>query len=169
MYKRQEVATRDEIIERLQIMMQEQREQHSRELMKAQGKHIKELDEARKEISRLSQMIKKACAWLPLLKELFRMERLCHIVGFSTEQTAKLMLGEKIEHNGTLYSEEYKRNFATDKVTAQIVTDSTVGKNKLMLIINQKNVSDWFREQFSKLYQRIQPKEGQKRSKGFSL
>ena len=66
------------------------------------------------------------------------MERLCHIVGFSTEQTAKLMLGEKIEHNGTLYSEEYKRNFATDKVTAQIVTDSTVGKNKLMLIINQK-------------------------------
>ena len=165
----EEVATRDEIIERLQIMMQEQREQHSRELMKAQGKHIKELDEARKDISRLSQMIKKACAWLPLLKELFRMERLCHIVGFSTEQTAKLMLGEKIEHNGTLYSEEYKRNFATDKVTAQIVTDSTVGKNKLMLIINQKNVSDWFREQFSKLYQRIQPKEGQKRSKGFSL
>lgn len=166
---RDEIVARDESIERLQIMMQEQREQHSRELMKAQGKHIKELDEARKEISRLSQMIKKACAWLPLLKELFQMERLCHIVGFSTEQTAKLMLGEKIEHNGILYSEEYKRNFATDKVTAQIVTDSSVGKNKLMLIINRKNVSDWFREQFSKLYQKIQPKEEQKRSKGFSL
>ncbi len=26
----------------------------------------------------------------------------CRVVGFSTEQTAKLMLGEKIEHNGTL-------------------------------------------------------------------
>jgi len=38
-----------------------------------------------------------------------------------------------------------------------------------MLIINQKNVSDWFRELFSKLYQRIQLKEVQKRSKGFSL
>ena len=37
-----------------------------------------------------------------------------------------------------------------------------------MLIINQKNVSDWFRELFSKLYQRIQLKEVQKRSKGFS-
>lgn len=166
---RDEVVARDESIERLQIMMQEQREQYSRELVKVQGKHIKELDETRKEISRLSQMIKKACAWLPLLKELFRMERLCRVVGFSTEQTAKLMLGEKIEHNGTLYSEEYKRKFVTDKVTAQIVTDSTVGKNKLMLIINRKNVSDWFREQFSKLYQRIQPKEEQKRSKGFSL
>jgi FtsZ-binding cell division protein ZapB len=166
---RDEVVARDESIERLQIMMQKQREQYSRELVKVQGKHIKELDETRKEISRLSQMIKKACAWLPLLKELFRMERLCRVVGFSTEQTAKLMLGEKIEHNGTLYSEEYKRNFVTDKVTAQIVTASTVGKNKLVLIINRKNVSDWFREQFSKLYQRIQPKEEQKRSKGFSL
>ena len=163
---RDEVVARDESIERLQIMMQKQREQYSRELVKVQGKHIKELDETRKEISRL---IKKACAWLPLLKELFRMERLCRVVGFSTEQTAKLMLGEKIEHNGTLYSEEYKRNFVTDKVTAQIVTASTVGKNKLVLIINRKNVSDWFREQFSKLYQRIQPKEEQKRSKGFSL
>ena len=166
---RDEVVARDESIERLQIMMQKQREQYSRELVKVQGKHIKELDETRKEISRLSQMIKKACAWLPLLKELFRMERLCRVVGFSTEQTAKLMLGEKIEHNGTLYSEEYKRNFVTDKVTAQIVTASTVGKNKLVLIINRKNVSDWFREQFSKLYQRIQPKEEQKRSKGFTL
>ena len=166
---RDEVVARDESIERLQIMMQKQREQYSRELVKVQGKHIKELDETRKEISRVSQMIKKACAWLPLLKELFRMERLCRVVGFSTEQTAKLMLGEKIEHNGTLYSEEYKRNFVTDKVTAQIVTASTVGKNKLVLIINRKNVSDWFREQFSKLYQRIQPKEEQKRSKGFSL
>lgn len=162
---RDDVVARDESIERLQIMMQKQREQYSRELVKVQGKHIKELDETRKEISRLSQMIKKACAWLPLLKELFRMERLCRVVGFSTEQTAKLMLGEKIEHNGTLYSEEYKRNFVTDKVTAQIVTASTVGKNKLVLIINRKNVSDWFREQFSKLYQGYNRKRSRKGAK----
>ena len=138
--------------------------------LKQENQQLRDEVVARDEsIERLQIMIKKACAWLPLLKELFRMERLCRVVGFSTEQTAKLMLGEKIEHNGTLYSEEYKRNFVTDKVTAQIVTASTVGKNKLVLIINRKNVSDWFREQFSKLYQRIQPKEEQKRSKGFSL
>ena len=165
----EEVANRDESIERLQAMMRGQQEQHRRELTEMQGKHIKELDETRKQVSRLTGMIEKACAWLPMLKELFRMERFCRVVGFSTEQTAKLMLGEKIEHSGTLYSGEYKRNFATDKVTAQIVTDSTVGKNKLTLIINRKNVSDWFKEQYSKLYQRIQPKEVQKRSKGFSL
>ena len=59
------------------------------------------------------------------------MERLCRVVGFSTEQTAKLMLGEKIEHNGTLYSEEYKRNFVTDKVTAQIVTNFNCWKEQI--------------------------------------
>lgn len=58
---RDEVVARDESIERLQIMMQKQREQYSRELVKVQGKHIKELDETRKEISRLSQMIKGLC------------------------------------------------------------------------------------------------------------
>lgn len=42
-------------------------------------------------------------------------------------------------------------------------------EGQISLIINQKNVSDWFRELFSKLYQRIQLKEVQKRSKGFSL
>ena len=98
------------------------------------------------------------------------MERLCRVVGFSTEQTAKLMLGEKIEHNGTLYSEEYKRNFVTDKVTAQIVTASTVGKNKLVLIINRKNVSDWFRgSSLANSIKGYNRKEEQKRSKGFSL
>lgn len=43
---RDEVVARDESIERLPIMMQEQREQHRRKLVKMQGKHIKELDEA---------------------------------------------------------------------------------------------------------------------------
>lgn len=152
---RDEVVARDESIERLQIMMQEQREQYSRELVKVQGKHIKELDETRKEISRLSQMIKKACAWLPLLKELFRMERLCHVVGFSTEQTAKLMLGEKIEHSGILYSEEHKRNFQVDKITAQVLKNSNADKSKMFLYIDGQSISDWFKEQFCKLRQTI--------------
>ena len=167
---RDEVVARDESIERLQIMMHDQREQYSRELMKVQGKHIKELDEARKEMSRLSQMLKKACAWLPLLKELFRMERLCRIVGFSTEQTAKLMLGERIEHNGILYSEEHKRNFQADKITAQVLKTSNADKSKLFLYINGQSISDWFKEQFCKLRQTVSPPmQAQRKSNGMKL
>lgn len=166
---RDEVVARDESIERLQIMIQEQREQHSRELAKVQGKYIKELDEARKEVSRLARMIEKACAWLPLLKELFRMERLCRVVGFSTEQTAKLMLGEKIEHNGTLYSEEHKRSFKAKQVMAQVLKNSGIDRNRLFLHVNGQSLSDWFKEQLDKLRPTIDVKQEQKRNKGFRL
>ena len=155
----EEVASRDESIERLQATMREQQEQHCRELAEIQGKHVKELDEIQKQVSRLARMIEKACAWLPMLKELFRMERLCRAVGFSTEQTAKLMCGEKIEHSGTLYSEEHRRNFKAEKVTAQVLKNSDVDRNRLFLRIDGQSISDWFKEQFNKLRQNIQPKQ----------
>lgn len=165
----EEVANRDESIERLQAMMREQQEQHHRELTEAQGKHIRELDETKKQVSRLARMIEKACAWLPMLKELFRMERLCRVVGFSVEQTAKLMSGEKIEHSGTLYSEEHKRNFKAEKVTAQVFKNTDVDRNKLFLHINGQSISDWFKEQFNKLCRNMQPGQEQKRNKGVRM
>ncbi|MCM0239517.1 plasmid recombination protein [Bacteroides fragilis] len=155
----EEVASRDESIERLQAMMREQREQHRRELSETQGKHIRELDETKKQVSRLARMIEKACAWLPQLKELFRMERLCRVVGFSAEQTAKLMCGERIEYSGTLYSEEHRRNFKAEKVTAQVFKNTDVDRNKLFLHINGQSISDWFKEQFNKLCRNMQPKQ----------
>ena len=56
----------------------------------------------REEILRFTHMIEKAYEWLPHLKELFRIERLCRLVGFSVEQTAKLMFGEPIEYSGII-------------------------------------------------------------------
>lgn len=165
----EEVANRDESIERLQAMMREQQEQHRRELTEIQGKHIRELDETKKQVSRLARMIEKACAWLPQLKELFRMERLCRVVGFSSEQTAKLMCGERVEHSGTLYSEEHRRNFKAEKVTAQVFKNTDVDRNRLFLHINGQSISDWFKEQFNKLCRNMQPKQEQKRNKGVRM
>lgn len=164
-----EVATRDESIERLQAMMREQQEQHRRELTEVQGKHIRELDETKKRVSRLARMIEKACVWLPMLKELFRMEKLCRVVGFSAEQTAKLMSGERVEYCGTLYSEEHKRNFKAEKVTAQVLKNTDVDRNKLFLHIDGQSISDWFKEQLNKFCRNIQPGQEQKRNKGVRM
>ena len=165
-----EVTTRDESIERLQAMMREQQEQHRRELTEEQGKHILELDKTKKQVSRLARMIEKACEWLPQLRELFRMERLCHVVGFSAEQTAKLMCGEKIEHNGTLYSEEHKLKFRANKVTVQVFKNTDVDRNKLFMHVNGQDISEWFKEQFGKLRQAIhQPARSQRKREGFKL
>ena len=164
----EEVTSRDESIERLQTMMREQQKQHRKELTEVQAKHIEILNERDKEISRLNRIIEKACKWFPYFMELLRIEKLCRLVGFNQELTNKLVKGEPIVCSGNLYSEEYRRKFATEKTGFQVVKNPT-DNTKLVLSINRQPISEWFKEQFNKLHQNIQSKQEQKRSKGFKL
>ena len=164
----EEVTSRDESIERLQTMMREQQKQHRKELTEVQAKHIEILNERDKEISRLNRIIEKACKWFPYFMELLRIEKLCRLVGFNQELTNKLVKGEPIVCSGNLYSEEYRRKFATEKTGFQVVKDPT-DNTKLVLSINRQPISEWFKEQFNKQHQNIQSKQEQKRSKGFKL
>lgn len=161
----EEVATRDESIEKLQTMMQEQQKQHCKELTEVQAKHIELLNEKDKKISRLNRIIQKACVWVPLLKELFLIEKMCRLIGFTAEQTATLVVGASLEYSGKLHSEEYCRNFAADRVLVQVKAEPA-DRNKLFLSINRINISDWFKEQFDKLKQPSQVKLEQKKNRG---
>ena len=164
----EEVTTRDESIEKLQTMVQEQQKQHRKELTEVQAKHIEILNERDKEISRLNRIIEKACKWFPYFMELLRIEKLCRLVGFNQELTDKLVKGEPIVCSGNLYSEEYRRKFTTEKAGFQVVKNPT-DNTKLVLSINRQPISEWFKEQFNKQHQNIQSKQEQKRSKGFKL
>ena len=164
----EEVTTRDESIEKLQTMVQEQQKQHRKELTEVQAKHIEILNERDKEISRLNRIIEKACKWFPYFMELLRIEKLCRLVGFNQELTDKLVKGEPIVCSGNLYSEEYRGKFTTEKAGFQVVKNPT-DNTKLVLSINRQPISEWFKEQFNKLHQNIQSKQEQKRSKGFKL
>lgn len=153
-----EVAARDESIEKLQTNIQRMQEQHRTELLNIQSEHTKE-------VSRLNRIIQKACSWVPLLRELFRMEKFCRLLGFTSEQTASLITGASLEYSGKLRSQEHGRDFTANRVIAQIGTEPT-DKSKLFLSINRINVSDWFKEQFDRLTQSIQVKQEQKKNRG---
>lgn len=150
----QEVAARDESIENLQTNMQRMQEQHRTELLNIQAEH-------HKEVSRLNRIIQKAFTWIPLLKELFRMEKMCRLIGFTPEQTAILISGSPLEYSGKLRSQEHGRDFTANRVVAQIGAEPT-DKNTLFLSINRVNVSDWFKEQFGKMIQSVQMKQERK-------
>lgn len=154
----QEVAARDESIENLQTNLQHMQELHRTELLNIQSEHTKE-------VSRLNRIIQKACSWVPLLRELFRMEKFCRLLGFTPEQTATLITGTPLEYNGKLHSQEHGQNFTANRVVAQIGTEPA-DKSKLFLCINCINVSDWFKEQFNRLNQPRQLIQEQKKSKG---
>lgn len=152
-----EVAARDESIENLQTNIQRMQEQHRTELLNIQSEHTKE-------VSRLNRIIQKACAWVPLLRELFRMEKFCRLLGFTPEQTATLIAGAPLGYSGKLCSQEHGRDFTANCVIAQIATEQT-DKSKLFLSINRINVSDWFKEQSKKLKQPLRLKQREKSSK----
>ena len=168
-----EVADHEETIEALQDRIQTMQTEHSRQMLNMQQKHIKELQvrdtEHKKEVSRLTRLVEKLCAWLPLAKEILRMESLCHLVGFDERQTATLVKGKPLEYAGELYSEEHGRKFTTEKAGFQVVKDPT-DKAKLVLAIDRKPIAEWFKEQFEKLRQNIRrPIQPQRKGKGFKL
>ncbi len=107
--------------------------------------------EHKKEVSRLTRLVEKLCAWFPLAKEVLRVEKLCAIVGFSMEQTRTLIADREVTHDSTLYSEEHGRSFTARNVTAKIRQESV--SKRLVLYINQTPVSEWFKEQFERLKQ----------------
>lgn len=156
-----EVAIRDESIDNLQTNIQRIQEQHRTELLNIQSEH-------NKEVSRLNRIIQKACAWIPLLKELFRMEKFCRLLGFTPEQTATLITGAPLEYSGKLHSQEHGRDFTVNRVVAQIRAEPT-DKSKLFLSINRINVSDWFKEQFNKLSHPLQIKQEEKKGRGHKI
>ncbi len=86
-------------------------------------------------------------------KEVLRVEKLCAIVGFSTEQTRTLIADREITYDGTLYSEEHEQSFTARNVTAKIRQESV--SKRLVLYLNQMPVSQWFKEQFERLRQSI--------------
>lgn len=167
-----EVATHEETIEALQAEIQTIRADHSRQVLEMQQRHMTEIQtkeaEHKREVSRLTRLVEKLCAWFPLAKEVLRVEKLCAIVGFSTEQTRTLIAGREVTHDGTLYSEEYGRSFTARDVTAKIRQESV--SKRLVLYINQTPVGEWFKEQFERLRQSMrQPIQPQRKSRGMKM
>ena len=77
-------------------------------------------------------MLIKATEWFPWFRAMLRIEKLCLAVGFTHEQTAHLMTGKPLPYNGELYSDEHRRKFKTNDVTAKVGTNN----GKLILAID---------------------------------
>lgn len=125
--------------------------------------------EYKKEVSGLKRLIEKLCAWFPLAKEILRVESLCHLIGFDERQTVMLISGEPLIYAGELYSEEHKRKFTVENVTARIAADDT-DRRKLTLKIDKQPIGEWFKEEFEKIRLNIRRlMQPQWKSKGFKL
>lgn len=157
---RQEVAARDEAIETLQTKISTMQNDHSRELMSMQARHLTEVvnikKQYEKDLSFLQSVVRKALAWFPRFREMLRMDELCHRVGFSDEQTETLIKGIPLKYSGTLYSETHRRRFKAENVIARIAPDEA-NSRKFAFRIDGIPIVRWFREQAERLQHYVQP------------
>ena len=167
---RHEIAKRDKGIDELKAKMQQMQEQHGKQIRNIQGIHNQELEAKDKEISRLNTILDKAFCWFPLIKEMLRMEKLCYVIGFTKGMVDSLLYKrEALRCSGKIYSEEYRQRFETKNVIFKIER-SPIDKNKLMLIINQQPISEWFKEQWEKLQQNLRNSvKREQKYRGFKL
>ena len=156
-------------IEALQAEIQTIRADHSRQVLEMQQRHLLEKNEMvtkhQTEVSKLNALLIKATEWFPWFRAMLRIEKLCLAVGFTHEQTAHLMTGKPLPYNGELYSDEHRRKFRTNDVTAKVGTNN----GKLILAIDGLHIGEWFKKQFERLQQNVDWKPIQKKNKGFKL
>ena len=133
-----EIEDLNDQIERLHADIQQLKDNHAREMNRANEQH-------QQEIINLKRILDKAYQWFPSFKRFLNMERECLQYGFNEEQTDKLMHGHTINYSGWLHSNEYRRNALADNVSARVIRDE---KRNLFLHINQTPIAQWFKEQF---------------------
>lgn len=75
--------------------------------------------------------------------------KLIKAIGFTIEQTARLLSGKRLLFIGSLYSEEHKHKFDTENSTIQIAQDSEV--KRLHLVVDGKHIGEWFNQKQKEL------------------
>lgn len=139
-----EVAELKESIGQMRTDMQEMRDSHTAELLRASEQH-------QREVGNLRRIIDKAKEWFPILAEFLRIERLCRSVGLSEKHTDELLQGKVLVVTGKLRSEEYRRSFAVERACLQVGRTEKDGKTVLDLLVNRVPIATWFKGVFEKI------------------
>jgi len=129
----------------------------NKHILKIEGDHKEEAD-------RLKRTLDKIFSLFPIIKEWLRIERLCHIIGFSKDIIKELTHRKSVTFSGSLYSPEFQRNFSAEHSTAK-VERHTEERDKLQLKIDGVNDTEWFKNKHREFLQKVGVKQKQRKYK----
>lgn len=86
----------------------------------------------------------------PNLKERLRITQLCKGIGLAVDAIKRLFRGEAITITGKLHSVEHKKSFSVKEGKLQLFKEGD-NTDKLKLVLNGKNILDWFKERYQEL------------------
>lgn len=127
-------------------------------------------DQAGKVVLSLRSEINHLHELMPELKELLRVEQICHAVRFSAELTKRILRGESVGFKGSLYSPEHRKSLRTDHSVAKMERDPQE-RGRLRLSVDGIDVFGWLKRKHEEQYPRPEIKQVPRinRSKGFGL
>lgn len=115
-------------------------------------------DEAGKAVLSLRSEIAHLYDLMPELKELLRVEQICHAVRFSAELTKRILRGESVGFKGALYSPEHRKSLRTDHSVAKMERNPQE-RGRLRLSVDGIDVFGWLKQKHEEQYPRPQVDE----------
>ncbi len=130
---------------------------HQSDIERLQRNHERELTAKQTELDRIA-------LWFPDVPQLAATADYCCEVGFTHEQTQVLLTLKPVEYTGKLRSPKSGRSYEADNITARLEKRHSTSGSGFTLTINGTPILQWFKLQFDKLRNVIQP--GQSRGRG---
>ena len=153
------------------IAAKEQENNALKKEVKAMQSAIEQIKgEAGKVVMSLRSEIAHLYDLMPELKELLRVEHICHAVRFSAELTKRILCGESVGFKGSLYSPEHRKSLRTDHSVAKMERNPQE-RGRLRLSVDGIDVFGWLKRKHEEQYPRPEIKQvpGTNRRKGFGL
>lgn len=131
--------------------------------------HILKIEkDHREETNRQNNTLERIYGLFPIIKEWLRIEELCSLLGFGKDMIKELVHKKPVTFSGSLFSPEFKRDFKTERSTAQIEKHPEE-RGKLRLMIDGVEDSDWFRNIHKEFLQKIGIKPPKSTTKNIHL
>jgi predicted nucleic acid-binding Zn-ribbon protein len=127
---------------------------HSSEIERLTQTHDRGMAAKQKEIDRI-------VTWFPDILQMAETADYCREVGFSETQTVEMLMRNPVQYTGKLRSPKSGRSYDADGVIACI--ERRQNSPCFTLTINGTPILQWFKQQFEKLRQSIQPQQNRGR------
>jgi predicted nucleic acid-binding Zn-ribbon protein len=129
---------------------------HQSDIERLRQTHDRDMTLQQKELDRIT-------FWFPYVPQMAAQADYCREVGFSQAQTRELLTFRPVQYTGKLRSPKSGRSYEADNVTARLERPSGSSGSRLTLTINGTPILQWFKQQFEKLKQVIQPRQSRGR------
>lgn len=147
-----------------------QKEQYSRDIKITNENYSRDKRQKEIEVSELKDELKEVQKYFPTMESAGKNIKQLRKLGIPDEHIPGLLLGQEQKYSGDLYDTEHRHTHQVENVSIRIAPST---KGGMFVWLNNKNVTEFFRELWQSLQQALRLNRGQNqensRGRGFHM